>query len=187
MPEAPQRNLRMFGRICGSSFAKRVLFVTTMWDKVSPPRGEERERELRERYLRPMLDLGARMVRFENEFFPAWKWVCQLLTMKDDTPAALIQEEMVDWGLNINETKAARTLQVRLQEALSEQKKTIKEINRLTVEDTSDLQKLEERITRLEKELNTLRIPVMRRIQLFMFKRPKGVRIFLILAELYFK
>jgi hypothetical protein len=180
MLEATQRNLRMFGRICGSLFAKRVLFVTTMWDKVLPPRGEEREEELQKQYLKPMLDLGATMVRSKNESFQAWTWVSRLLTSGDDKPAALIQEEMVDRGMKINETRAAQTLRVRLQEALAEHREAIEEIYRVGRADASDLQKLKDELLEincLEIQLQTLKIPVMRRIQLSIFKRPKGVYI----------
>jgi hypothetical protein len=142
-----------------------------MWDKVLRPRGEEREEELRERYLKPMLKLGARMVRFEQPISPL-QWVCQLLVTEGDERPALIQEEMVDLGMDINETRAARTLQVRLQEALAEHKKAIEN-------GSGDPEKLNKQIKSLEKDLDKLKISVMKRIQLFLFKRPKGVRTFL--------
>jgi len=44
MGGAPQRNLRMFGRLCGDEPAKKVVFVTTMWDKISTNVGEQREK-----------------------------------------------------------------------------------------------------------------------------------------------
>ncbi|KAL4064100.1 P-loop containing nucleoside triphosphate hydrolase protein [Scleroderma yunnanense] len=63
-----QRNLRMFRKLCGDESMKNVVIVTTMWDKVSPEEGVQREEELKtsNSLFKPLLDKGAIMMRHDR-------------------------------------------------------------------------------------------------------------------------
>jgi predicted GTPase len=47
MQGAAMRNLFMFKKLCGRNALKNVILATTMWDYDQPPKGEEREEELK--------------------------------------------------------------------------------------------------------------------------------------------
>ena len=57
------QNLRMLSKLCGNKPAQKLIFVTTMWDKISPDEGNRREEELVRRHWHPTLALGARIDR----------------------------------------------------------------------------------------------------------------------------
>ena len=153
------RNLRIFGKICGASPAQKVLFVTTMWDR-KPERGEDREKALRGQYLKPMMDLGADMIRFQNDgdLFPLWKRISQLIT-NDAGTVMLLQEEMVKKRMALRETNVAKILQELLREDLQDQ--TLSQETRKEIEGM----------------IQDLKLPFSKRIVNF-FKGSKGVRIF---------
>ena len=157
------RNLQMFGKLCGASPAEKVLFVTTMWDE-NPERGEEREQDLKDQYLKPMLNLGAKMARFENSGRNSiWQRIAQLITNEENV-VTLLQEEMVDRRMELNETKVAKILQVQLREELP---------NQASNEDTR---------REIERMIRDLKVPLMRRIKLIFTKKPRGVRMFFLLS-----
>ena len=63
MAGTPLKNLRMFEELCGKNAFHSVILTTTMWDEVDGETGEERERELKEKYcwsviLRPADSCG---------------------------------------------------------------------------------------------------------------------------------
>jgi len=125
------RNLRMLGKLSGVDPAKKLIFVTTMWDdKKVADRADANERELRNDFFKPMLDLGADMDRFKNTTNSAWKIVCQLLLKHEDHTVTLIQEEMGNFGKELPETKAAQEVMSELQKLLAVHKKTIQELKR---------------------------------------------------------
>ena len=177
------RNLQMFGKLCGEEPASKVRFVTTMWDKISPGKGEQREEELCKNYWQPMLKLGARTDRFlKSNPDCARKIVGQLIDPK--TTATLLQEETVDKKRAIVETEAAKTLYTQMQQLLSQHKETLAELQEAAKkmnnpQALADLQKEEARIqVELDKTFNDarkLKIPLSRRIALFFKGNPSGV------------
>ncbi|KAK1223856.1 hypothetical protein PQX77_013252 [Marasmius sp. AFHP31] len=62
------RNFRMFRKLCGEETLKNVVIVANGWEEVQPDVAERRERELMmdERFFKPVLDMGAQMVRHDN-------------------------------------------------------------------------------------------------------------------------
>ncbi|TFK44968.1 hypothetical protein BDQ12DRAFT_621501 [Crucibulum laeve] len=103
------RNLRMFQNLCGNDALENVILVTTMWDGVSEEEGSKREEQLRDSYWKPMLNLGSRMVRFHYSATSAWDIVSKFQPAPRSRPL-LLQEEMVDRGMQLAETSAGRTL-----------------------------------------------------------------------------
>ncbi len=187
MSGTPHRNLHMFGKLCGDQPAKKVVFVTTMWDKLSrdqQARAKEREAQLEEKYLRPMLDQGAIIKRSDNTPKGAWEIISGLIDSKSETLPVLLQEEMVVLHRSLNETEAAKTLYNQLQVLLSDHKATIdallKEAKKSNNPQT--LTSLEADKTRIQNELDKtfeqvrkLKISLPRRISLWFAKKPKGV------------
>jgi hypothetical protein len=197
MSGTPHRNLHMFGKLCGDQPAKKVVFVTTMWDKLTPEqqaRGKEREAQLEEKYLRPMLEQGSITKRSDNTSGAAWEIICGLSHSKTETLPVLLQEEMVHLHRSLNETEAAKTLYNQLQVLLSDHKATIdallKEAKKSN--NTRTLASLEADKARIQSELDKtfeqvrkLKISLPRRIALWFAKKPKGVCLSLSVCMLY--
>jgi len=75
MSGSPNHNLRMFGELCGDpgKAMKKVVFVTTMWDKALASASDEqrkvldeREKDLKDNYWKTMTKRGASTARFTN-------------------------------------------------------------------------------------------------------------------------
>src|SRR6266545_5584438 len=166
------RNLRMFGKLCGDEPASRVVFVTTMWDKIREEKGEERERELSKNYWGPMLDLGASYIRFlQSDNNCAQEIVRRLIF--SDTRKTLLQEETVDLERRIKETSAAKELYTQMQTLLSQHKETLAELREAAkrTNNPQALADLDKEIACIQAELDNtfnnarkLKIPLSRRI-----------------------
>ena len=76
-----QRNLRMFRKLCGTDSLKNVVIVTTMWDKVTPEEGLQREQELMasDYLFKRLLNGGAIMMRHYRTPESANKVISHLL------------------------------------------------------------------------------------------------------------
>ena len=57
------KNFVIFKQLCGEEYSTIVL-TTTMWDEVDLEIGEQREKELRENYGKPMIDRRSTVKRF---------------------------------------------------------------------------------------------------------------------------
>jgi hypothetical protein len=93
IPEYPTNEVRsdltVFGELCKKQFLgkqstgslkqqfpkdayKNVVFVTTMWDQVDEEQGSQHEKELKNKYWRGMINLGATTARFDRTPANAW-------------------------------------------------------------------------------------------------------------------
>ena len=174
----------MFGKLCGDNPAEKVIFVTTMWDKISEDRGKEREGELRKNYWRPMLELGAKTDRFLQSHKACAKDIVQRL-VDSTTMATRFQEEMVEKKRAIVETEAAKTLYTQMQTLLSQHKETLADLReaarkRNNLQALADLEEWEARIqAELDKTFNgakNLKIPLSRRIMQTFSSKTKAIR-----------
>ncbi|KAJ7761969.1 P-loop containing nucleoside triphosphate hydrolase protein, partial [Mycena maculata] len=112
------RNFKMFRQLCGESSLKNVVIVTNMWGEVGLEVGEAREAELAsdERFFKPVLDKGARLLRHDNNVASA-QTILQYLI--GNQPRALrIQRELVDQGKDISQTAAGEELNRELAEQI---------------------------------------------------------------------
>ncbi|KAJ7455268.1 P-loop containing nucleoside triphosphate hydrolase protein [Mycena galericulata] len=103
-------NFKMFRQLCGESTLKNVVIVTNMWGEVGREVGEAREAELAsdERFFKPVLDKGARLLRHDNDAASAQAILHYLI---GNQPRALrIQRELVDQGKDISQTAAGEEL-----------------------------------------------------------------------------
>jgi hypothetical protein len=107
------KNLKMFGKLCGSDAAKCVVFATTKWEDVKGDAGVRREKELSDIFWKEMLDEGSRKAQIQNTHGSVWKTINMVLE-RQPVHALLIQEELVDLGKSIPETEAGKALRSEL-------------------------------------------------------------------------
>jgi len=183
MAGTPQRNLRMFGELCGDRAAHKVILVTTMWDKVDPVVGERRESELEYKYFHQLLKRGATCMRFNKTYRAAWDIIEAIFT-ESEKEAVLIQEELVDLKKHLNETSAGRTLYNTIQSLLAEQKTVIQELTRLAKEQNNkklaaemnlEYKRIQTEFERSFGTLSSLKISLGRRLVLLFGKKSRAV------------
>ena len=193
MAGTPHRNLRMFGELCGDQAVKKVVLVTTMWDK-APASGKQnetfaqREKELSQNYWKTMTDHGASIARFSNSADSAWKFI-DILLSQHDSEVLLLQEEIVDLKRALNETQAGKTLYSDLQRILAEQRDTVRSLAEQARSESNPqlAQQLEAELKRIQKdfdrtfnEIKNLKVPFGKRLMLFFSKKSRGVRLILV-------
>jgi len=186
MAGTPHRNLRMFSELCGDQGVKKVILVTTMWDKLARKSvGAQREHDLRLKYWRVMMEKGALVARFRNTPQTAWK-IIDMIIQEPTTDALLLQEELVDLKLRLNETKAGMMLYSNLQELLVEQQKTIGSLAEQARAQndpaivsflTGEYDRIEKKFQKTYREMRRLRIPIGRRIILFFSKKSRAATV----------
>jgi hypothetical protein len=196
MGGSPHRNLRMFGELCGDQAAKKVVLVTTMWDKVQHATGTRREDELFANYWKTMINYGASTARFLNDADSAWKIIDPILKQHHATEVLLLQEELVDLNRALNETQAGKTLYSDLQKLLAEQRDTVRSLADQARDESNPqlAHQLEDELKRIQKdfdktfgEIKNLKIPLGKRIKLFFGKKSQGVRLNLNLGIIFFR
>ena len=186
MGGSPHRNLRMFGELCGDQAVKKVVLVTTMWDrgKTDEQTHNQRERDLFDNYWKTMINYGASTARFLNSADSAWKIIDPILK-HHETEVLLLQEELVDLKRALNETQAGKTLYSDLQRLLAEQRDTVRILAEQAREQSNPqlAQKLESELKRIQKdfdktfnEIKRLKIPLGKRLLLLVSKKSRGVR-----------
>ena len=174
MTVTPHRNLRMLGELCGDQALKKVVLVTTMWDKVQQDTGVRREKQLFERYWKTMIDRGATTARFSNSADSAWK-IIDLILKQHATEALLLQEELVDLKRPLGETQAAKTLYSDLQRILVEQRDTVRSLAEQAREQNNPqlAQKWETELKYIQKDLDET------------FNEMKGLKIYRKISDAY--
>jgi hypothetical protein len=189
MGGTPLKNLHMFGKLCGDAAMSRVSMVTTMWDQVQDQQvARDRELELKENFWKAMLDLGSKMVRFENNLGSAKIIVDEMVAEKRERETLLLQEELVDLKKRLNETHAGRMLYDTLQKLVDEQRASIDKLME-QIQNQGNPQLIEglrrERL-KIEEDLQSaldgvreLRVPLSRRILLFLFGKKGKIVSFL--------
>jgi len=129
MTNAIMRNLSMFKNLCGEGSLKNTVLATTFWDELpSLDKGESREQQLAQRreYWGYMTSKGAKMRRFMNTRESALEIVLELAEKPRIT--LQIQEEMVNQGLGINQTRAGEALNAELAEMAKKHEEALKQL-----------------------------------------------------------
>ena len=85
----------MFGELCGDQAVKKVVLVTTTWDrgKADPQRFNRRGKELFYNYWKTMINYGASTARFLNSAHSAWEIIDPILK-QHETDVLRLQEEL---------------------------------------------------------------------------------------------
>ena len=97
----------IFRKICGRQFAEKVIFVTTMWDRIQPEQGEQRELELSKRHW--LMLKGAKTARFFQSNENSAQNIVEPL-IESGTAVTRFQEEIVSEKRRIHETEAGQEL-----------------------------------------------------------------------------
>jgi uncharacterized protein YeeX (DUF496 family) len=168
--------------LCGEEAIRNVILTTSIWDKIQDEVGHRREKELKDRYWKGMLDLGSTTARFQNTYDSAWAIVEGLVDV--DRHSLLLQEEMVDLHRKLSETHAAIALQDQLQRFLKEQNEIISKLQEQveTQENAEIIKKLNKQSEQIRRDLRTtldqmeqLKIPVSRRLFSLLFSPKKSL------------
>ena len=189
MAGTPHRNLRMFGELCGDQAVRKVVLVTTMWDKIQrdPSTGVRRENELFENYWKTMINYGASTARFSNTPDSAWK-IVDLILKEHETEVLLLQEELVDLKRSLNETQAGKTLYSDLQRLLAEQRDTVRSLAEQARDESNpqlarqleaELKRIQNDFDKTFSEIKNLKVPFGKSLMLFFRKKSRGVRLIL--------
>ncbi|KAG1747163.1 P-loop containing nucleoside triphosphate hydrolase protein [Suillus paluster] len=123
-----KRNFKIFRELCGESSLKNVLIVTNMWSEVKREIGEARESELasKDKFFKPVLEKGARLLRHEGSLESAHTILRYLINSQ---PATLrIQQELVDERKSIEKTAAGSELRRALDEQAENHKEEIRNL-----------------------------------------------------------
>ncbi|KAJ7859152.1 hypothetical protein B0H14DRAFT_2747238 [Mycena olivaceomarginata] len=156
------RNFKMFRQLCGESTLRNVVIVTNMWGEVGREVGEAREAELGsdDRFFKPVLDKGGRMLRNNNGITSAQAILYYLI---GNHPRALrIQRELVDQGKNISQTAAGEELNRELAEQIKRHRQEMAALQ----EEMKEAIREKDEETRKELELETRKLQAeMARVQ----------------------
>ena len=116
----------MFRDLCGDTTLKNVVLVNNRWDEVSREIGEVRESELRNRFFKPVLDMGAQMVRHHNTAQSSHDIIRKIVANR---PVALqIQQELVDEGKHITDTAAGGAINLEFDGLIRRHQAELKEV-----------------------------------------------------------
>jgi arsenate reductase-like glutaredoxin family protein len=130
MGNTPLKNLKMFKKLCGEDFFKKVVLVTTMWPiPDSTAKGyqeemiscEEREKELETIYWSDMINHGSKTWRFLNSKESTCDIIDYIIDIESQKRCVRIQEEMVAQGKKLPNTDAGRQLHGITQELIDRQ------------------------------------------------------------------
>ena len=190
MAGTPHRNIHMFENLCGDQAMKKVVLVTTMWDKVQQGTGVDRERKLFENYWKTMINLGASTARFLNSAESAWE-IIGIILKQHETEVLLLQEEIVDLKKALHETQAGKTLYSDLQRLLAEQRDTVRSLAEQARDESNPrlARQLEAELKHIQKDfdktfsaIKNLKVPFGKRLMLLFFgKKSRGVRLILLI------
>jgi DNA repair exonuclease SbcCD ATPase subunit len=134
MQGSAKHNLHLFKKLIGEDCFRRVVLATTMWENVNPLDGIRRENELKntEDFWGFMHKKGSQVMRHEkNNRGSAMKVLDHFLTREKEEVVLAIQDEMVNLGLNLDETEAGRQI---TEEITLLQDKHRKELKHLEIE-----------------------------------------------------
>ena len=115
----------MFKELCGKKALENIILVTTMWDEVEEDVGSQREKELRGKYWKAMIDQGSATARYHGTMESAWGIVEHFTTQRQ---AVLLQKEMVDLQKQLPETTAGRELYTTLEVLVKRQQDILQKI-----------------------------------------------------------
>ncbi|KAL3461859.1 hypothetical protein BJX64DRAFT_259879 [Aspergillus heterothallicus] len=138
MQGSARRNLIMFRQLCGEDALKRVVLVTTMWDKVNEEDAIYREKELIDTpdFWGWMLGKGSSCQRHYNTKDSARSIVSELAG--HTVPVATeLQRQMVDEKKELGETSAGQELQsemVKEQAKWAQERREIEEQLKLAIQ-----------------------------------------------------
>lgn len=120
MKGSARKNLLMFSDLCGDTFLKDAIFVTTFWSD-DPSKHQQQLQHLTQletnpAFWKPMIDAGAKVEKFDPKTDDRALVIVRAL-MKQPALPTKIQEEMVDENKDINATTAGSRVNEELVQA----------------------------------------------------------------------
>jgi hypothetical protein len=124
------KNLRLFRKLLGDISLRRLILVTSFWDKILPEIGEPRERELtlNESYWGSFVDKGSRVARSYGDRDSALAILDLFLSIRGPGVVLDIQRELVDQGLTLRHTTAGAYMDGEIQRLQSKYSSKIEEL-----------------------------------------------------------
>jgi hypothetical protein len=123
------QNIRLFRKLCGSRSMRNVILATTMWtthNQGTPADFEKRERQLKDKYWKDMIDADSKVYRYADTKASAELIVSKLL---GNTPEKLdIQVELVDERRSLVDTGAGACVNADLEKLQASHVKEIQAI-----------------------------------------------------------
>ena len=174
MAGTPLKNLRMFEELCGKNALQSVILITTMWDEVDEKVGETREKELKSKYWRSMLERGSTTGRFMRTRESAFNLIYPLIVTANEQSSVLLQKELVDMDKKLPSTSDGRQLVWEMEVLVRKRQDILLRIGnemKRTDGDKMTLEALHEEHQRLQNNLEAT-VNEMRRLKL-----PLGYRL----------
>ncbi|KAF2127836.1 hypothetical protein P153DRAFT_344245 [Dothidotthia symphoricarpi CBS 119687] len=148
MSGSAQRYFDIFRRVCGEQNLSNVVLLTTMWSELKDEgKGLQRERELRRDFWNDMESRGSTIRRFDGSRSMAEAFVCRLMRKQDIVLD--IQEELVDQGKRLGDTKAGQLVLPQLERQIGDFGQTIHSLDQM-IDDAKRYDPIE--VKRLEKQ-----------------------------------
>ena len=182
MAGTPLKNLRMFEELCGKNAFQNVILTTTMWDEVDKETGEDRERELKTKYWRSMLERSSTTSRFLRTRESAFDLIDPLIEAANKRSSVLLQSELVDMRKSLPATAAGLELFSTMGQLVSQREDLLRRIRNEMKRSDGDkmiLEPLQEEHQKLQSNLEAT-VLEMRRLRL-----PLGQRL-LIMTDKFF-
>ena len=184
MAGTPLKNLHMFHELCGKKIMTSVTLVTTMWATIPEKEATGRQAELKSKYFKQFLRLGAKVVKFDDSQASAAKILEPLVTawrsrQEEDRILSMVrlQKEVTTYRLNIQETSAARVVLEKIQAILRERQEKLDnlaaqiEANQDDPEVlqriTSEMNGLHDRLEEAQRDADRLRLEFSGHLKIF--------------------
>ena len=150
------KNLHMFEELCGKNAFHKVILTTTMWDEVEEEIGEERERDLKTKHWRTMLEYNSTTSRFLRTREPAFDLIEPLIEAANNRCSLVLQDELVNMRKSLSATAAGRKLFSEIDQLVSQRRDLLcrirHEMRQLDGEKMT-LEPLQEEYRKLQKTL----------------------------------
>lgn len=171
----------MFTSMCGQAAMPRIVLGTTMWSHVrNPETAVGREQELKTTFWADMIAQGSTVQRFHNSYESAWKLVGELPAQPGDI---ILSREIYDDKKGLNETTAGVKLKEQLNKLIADQKEATRRLEEhmrkqdnvvLVAELQRERQEIEQKIDSATVQLQTLKIPLGKKIgKFFAGRKPR--------------
>ncbi|KAF4546303.1 uncharacterized protein LTHEOB_4300 [Lasiodiplodia theobromae] len=129
MQGSARRNLHMFYKLCGRDALKKVILVTSMWDKVDVATGVARETELKEtpEFWGAMIRDGSTAARYQNDTTSA-RAVIKKFVERPGRVTTKLQQEMVVEKKDLVDTDAGQAISEELIQERAKTRRIIEEM-----------------------------------------------------------
>ena len=143
MASTPLSHPGMFEGLCGRNNFQSVILTTTMWDRVDEELGEAREKVLKGRYWRHMLDHDSMMSRFVRTRESAFTVIDPLIDTANKRSSRLLQGELMDMRRNLSRSYPGQELSSKMEDLVRQRVDLLSRIRNKMKQTDSDKMTLE--------------------------------------------